>query len=879
MEKKISIAEIKVLRGPNYWSNYRKQLIQMKIDIGEFENFPTNKIPGFCDRLKAMFPTMIEHECSEGVRGGFFQRVNEGTWLGHVAEHIALELQSLAGMNVGYGRTRSTPEKGVYHLVFAYQIESAGIFAGKAAIRITESIALDRAYDISRDINQLEEIKMKEGLGPSTEAIIQEAKRRGIPFRRLDKNSFIQLGQGKHQKLIRSSMAGSTSVIGVDMADNKERTKNLLKEAFIPVPKGVVINSEKHVEEAIDNIGFPIVVKPMSGNHGRGIRTNIRNLKDARDAFQKASLISSNVIIEKYIVGTDFRFLLVNYKLVAVSKRIPAMIIGDGISTIAELVDKTNNDPRRGAGHEKVLTKINIEEDSLDILRQNGLTTETVLPKGQIQPLKDTANLSTGGTSRDVTHLVHPDNVFMAERIARLMNLDICGIDIIAEDISSPLGKTNGAVLEVNASPGLRMHLSPTSGMAHNVAEPIINMLYPPNSPSRIPLVAVTGTNGKTTTTRLIAHMAKKAGYTPGFTSTDGIFIDGHLVVYGDCSGPSSAGVVLRDPLVDFAVLETARGGILRSGLGFDNCDTSIITNITDDHLGLGGINTLNELAKVKAVVARSTFEHGYAILNADDDLVYAIKDELDCNIALFSLNDNNERIRAHCANDGIAAVIEKGYFTIWKGGFGQRIAKVNHVPLTLDGRAECMIQNILPAILTAFIHEFPIEQIRDALDTFIPSPKITPGRMNIFRLPHFSVMVDYAHNPDGFRQLKKFIDSTSAPSKIGIIACPGDRRDEDIRVMGSHAASMFDEIIIRHDKDLRGRTRENITELLLQGVESVGKSTKVEVISDETEALNHAMNNARENSFIVILSDEVKQTLDYLETLEKNPELIRENV
>jgi len=876
MENGIEILEIKILRGPNYWSNYRKQLIQMKIDIGEYEQKPTNKIDGFPERLKALIPSLYDHECSERRPGGFFCRVKEGTWLGHVAEHIALELQSLAGMHVGFGRTRSASKKGVYHLVFAYLIESAGVYAGKASMRIVEALARGVEYDIKKDIEELKTIKYRDGLGPSTEAIVQEARKRGIPYKRLDKNSLIQLGQGRHQRLIRSSMTGITSAIGVDMADDKERTKKMLKDAFIPVPEGEVIINEKELREAINDLGFPIVIKPKDGNHGRGIRTNIQTMEEALMAYARAREISRSVIIERYIPGVDYRFLVINHKLAAVAKRIPAMVTGDGVSTIRELVDEVNNDPRRGEGHENVLTKISIGEDTIDILRQNNLTPDSILPNGQIQVLKDTANLSTGGTSRDVTHIVHPHNVFLAERIARIMNLDLCGIDVIAEDINKPLGKGNGAVLEVNASPGLRMHLSPAKGLPHNVAEPIINMLFPGGAPARIPLVAVTGTNGKTTTTRLIAHMAKKAGYTVGFTSTDGIFIDGNLVEYGDCSGPSSASVVLRDPIVDFAVLECARGGILRSGLGFDHCNTSIITNVTDDHLGLGDINTLEELAEVKAVVARSTFSHGYAILNADDDLVYKIKDDLDCNIALFSMNDNNERIRTHCANDGMAAVIEKGYFTIWKGGFGQRIAKVNQVPLTLDGRAECMIQNILPSILTGIIHDFSIEQIREALETFIPSPKITPGRMNIFKLPRFSVMVDYAHNPDGFRQLKKFIDSTQSANKIGIIACPGDRRDEDIRVMGSHSASMFDEIIIRHDKDLRGRTKQNITDLLMQGIRLIRPNMKVSVISDETEALAKAMAIAPQGAFIVVLSDEVKKTLDYLGELEKDPNLIK---
>jgi cyanophycin synthetase len=866
----MKILKLNVLRGPNYWSTYRKQLIVMKLDLEELEEFPTNLIEGFPERIEALMPSLYDHRCSEKKPGGFFERVRRGTWLGHVIEHVALEIQSLAGMPCGFGRTRSTTQKGVYHVVFAYQVEKAGLYAAKAAVKIVKALQENKECDIRQIIDDLVKINREEGIGPSTQSIINAAKKRKIPFRRLDNNSFIQFGQGVHQKLIEASMACTTSSVGVDIASDKNETKKILTENFIPTPDGLLISSPEELKEAILSIGFPLVIKPLNGNQGRGITTNIQSEENAFSAYEKATKISAEVIVERYINGMDFRFLVINYKLEAVSRRTPAMIIGDDKLTIRELIEKTNNDPNRGEGHEKILTQIKIDGQTLSILQERNLTLDSILPSGEILFLKDTANLSTGGTARDATDVVHPYNAFLAERVARLMNLDICGIDIIAENITKPINKDNGAVLEVNACPGFRMHLSPAKGTPRNVGEPVIKMLYPEGSPSRIPLVAVTGTNGKTTTTRLIAHFAKYAGHKVGFTTTDGIYINGQLVYSGDCSGPSSAEAVLRDPIVDFAVLECARGGILRSGLGFDKCNISIITNITEDHMGLDDIHTLEDLAKVKSVVARSTFDDGFAILNADDDIVYGIKDELDCNIALFSTQENNPRVVSLCEEGGWAAIIEKGYFTICKGGWRIRVAKVNEVPLTLNGSASCMIKNILPSILAASLSDFDPKKIRKALQTFVPGPELTPGRMNIFKIKDFKVMIDYVHNTDGFKELKEFMSQMASTEKVCIIGCAGDRRDEDIRMMGTLAAQTFDKIIIRHDKDSRGRTNEELTQLITEGIKRENPSFPVTIISDELEALNHAIQHAGKGTFIVNSSEKIESCIEFISSVKK---------
>jgi len=860
----MKILDIKVMRGANYWSNYRKQLIVMKLDIGELENSPTNKIPGFAERIEKLIPTMYSHRCSENHEGGFFQRVRIGTWMGHVIEHIALEIQTLAGMECGYGRTRSTKENGVYNVVFSYKLEKAGIYAAKAAVRIAQALIENTEYNIETDIEELKYINSRYSYGPSTGAIVAEAEKRDIPIRRLNESSLVAFGYGTKQKKIRATMTGSTSGIGVDIASDKDDTKNILSRAHIPVPKGVLIRNEEELNEALKDIQFPVVIKPADGNHGRGITTNISTFEDAIKAFRLAATISKYVIVEEFICGFDYRFLVVDFKLVAVAKRTPAMVMGDGISTIAQLIEQTNTDPLRGDGHEKVMTKITVDAVTENILAQRALTLDSVLTMGQILMLKDTANISTGGTSRDVTDLVHPETKFMAERIARLVNLDICGIDVVAKDINVPLTRNIGGIVEVNACPGLRMHLNPAKGFGRNVAEPIVDMLFPDGENGRIPIVAISGTNGKTTTSRLMAHMAKKAGYQVGFTTSDGIYIQDQLITSGDCTGPASAETVLMDPTVNFAVLETARGGILRSGLGFDKCDISIVTNVTEDHLGLKDIHTLEELAEVKAVVARSTSKEGYSILNADDDLVFKMRRAVDSNVALFSIEENNERILKHCKKGGLAAIVEKGYVVVCKGTWKTRIEKVVNIPLSMNGRAECMVKNILPVVLAGIIRGFEADVIKEALHTFIPSASQTPGRMNVFNFNHFDVMIDYAHNNDGFIQLKKFMDGTQASVKVGILSATGDRRDEDIRNFGRLSAQMFDEIILKHDADLRGRTKEEIITLLQEGIYSV-RELPVKVISNELEAIQYALDNAVKDAFITICADKIESTIDFV--------------
>lgn len=869
----MKIREINAMRGPNYWSVRRHKLIVMVLDIEDMEQKPSNKVDGFYERLKAMFPTMFSHRCSVGEPGGFFQRVEEGTWMGHIIEHIALELQTLAGMDVGFGRTRGYGEEGVYNVVFAYMEESVGRYTAKASVRICQALIDGEDYDLEDDIQYMRELREADRLGPSTGSIVEEAEARGIPWIRLNKYSLCQLGYGANQKRIQATVTSETSSIGVELACDKEDTKYLLERAEVEVPKGDIIRRERSLEESCRYVGFPLVIKPIDGNHGRGITVNIQNYDDALEAFRHAknSSKSGAIIVEKHIVGEDYRLLVINNTLVAAALRSPAHIIGDGTSTIQELVDKVNEDPRRGYGHEKVLTQISINELTQNIIKEAGLTVDSVIAKGEKLVLKDTANLSTGGTAEDVTDIVHPANIAMAERISKIIDLDICGIDVMTTDITKPLSETGGAVLEVNAGPGFRMHLAPTNGLPRNVAAPVIDKLFPKKGDTgRIPIVAITGTNGKTTTSRLIAHIAKMSGYRVGYTTSDGVYIQNRLLMTGDCTGPASAEFVLKDPTVNFAVLESARGGLLRAGLGFKHCDVGIVTNIAADHLGLKGIHTIDQLAKVKGVIPETVLPDGYAILNADDDLVYEMRRGVNCNVALFSMDENNPRIKALQRLNGITAIYENGFVTVCRGEWKMRIMKAEHIPLTYGGKAKFMIQNVLATILAANVQGVNNEDIKAALETFVPSASQTPGRLNLFKFEHFDILLDYAHNAAGMRALQNFTEELDATLKVGIIAGIGDRRPEDNNEMGSIAAEMFDEIIIRQDKHLRGKSEEELIKMLDDGIKMIDPNKKTTIIPSEKDAIRHAVKHAQKGSLIVLCSDVVPDALELVKELKE---------
>ena len=862
----MKILKIQALRGPNIWSVQRKKLIQMRLDLEEMEISPTNKIEGFRERIEKMFPTMIEHRCSEGERGGFFSRIERGTWMGHVIEHIALEIQTLAGMETGFGRTRETKTPGIYNVVFSYTEENVGMFAAESAVAIAEALIAGTAYDLDADIQKMREIRERVRLGPSTGSIVEEAVARDIPWIRLGTNSLVQLGYGVNQMRFQATITCKTSSIAVDIACNKEQTKKMLDAASIPVAGGGICVVEEDLTEIIKKIGYPIVLKPLDGNHGKGASINVTNWEDAVAGMAYAKNYSHRIIVEKFITGFDFRVLVIDNKLVAAAKRVPAHVIGNGKDTIQQLIDITNLDPRRGYGHENVLTQIDVDRDTEDLLVKLNYTLNTIPNSEETVYLKSTANLSTGGTSVDVTDMMHPENVFLCERISRVIGLDVCGVDIMAENLTQPLKENGGCILEVNAAPGFRMHLAPSEGLPRNVASPVIDMLYPLGKPSRIPIIAITGTNGKTTTTRLLAHIVKNNGFKVGFTTSDGIYVQNHMMEKGDTTGPVSAEYILKDPTVEFAILETARGGILRSGLGFSRCDIAVITNIQEDHLGLSDIHTLDDLARVKSTVVRSVKKNGWAVLNGDDEYCRKIGADLSCNVAYFSMDEESSFIKNLSKEGKITAVFENGFITIKKGEWKIRVEKATNVPLTLGGKAKFMIANALAATLASYLWGFKTEDISLSLQTFIPSVAQTPGRMNIFEFKKFKVLIDFAHNASGYLGVEDYLLSVEANKKIGIIAGVGDRRDEDIIECAKIAARMFDHIIIRQEKYLRGRTEDEIISLILEGIVASGKNVTYEIIPKETEAIRHAINSAEEGTYITALSDVVTNAIEIVQ-------------
>ncbi|HEY0041094.1 MAG TPA: cyanophycin synthetase, partial [Flavisolibacter sp.] len=778
-------------------------------------------------------------------------------WMGHVIEHIAIEIQILAGINVSFGQTRDAGEDGVYHVAFQYGEEEEGRYTAKAAVRIAEALIEGKDYDLQPDIAEIKRLWFRDKLGPSTGSLVEEAKKRNIPVIRLDDGSLVQLGYGAKLRRIEATITSHTSSLAVDVAGDKDKTKKLLKDANLPVPYGDVISNIENLKETIELIGYPIVIKPLDGNHGKGATIDIQDWEHAECAFHRAKKYGRNVIVEKFIQGSDYRILVINNKFVAAALRTPASVNGDGVHTIQELIDRENLDPRRGSGHDNILTEIRVDEITHELLKKKDYTLDTVLPKGEELFLKPTANLSTGGTATDVTDEVHPENVSCFERIARNIGLDICGIDVMAHTLSTPLKENGGAVLEVNAAPGFRMHIEPTNGQPRNVAKPVIDMLFPKKDNGRIPIIAITGTNGKTTTTRLMAHIVKTAGFVTGFTTTDGVYIQDELVLKGDCSGPHSAQLVLKDSVVEFAVLETARGGILRSGLGYDQCDTAIVTNVAEDHLGIGGIDTIEKLARVKSVVPETVHANGYAILNADDDLVYGMRENVKSKVALFSLHPENTRIQEHCAAGGLAAVYENGYLLLRIGNHFIPIEEAANIPITFGGKADFNIANALAASLAAYTNKIKLGVIRDALRSFVPSKETTPGRMNIYELNEFTVVLDYAHNPHGVKALGNFIRSMEG-NKVGVITGVGDRRDEDIISMGEEAAKIFDEIIIRHDDDMRGRTYEEVDRLLSSGIHKVDRNKRISYYGSECEAVEQVLREGKRGSVIVVLVDNV---------------------
>ncbi len=872
----LRIIETRVYRGPSSWSY--DPTIKLVVDLGVLEAFPTNTIPGFTDGLLSMLPGVGLHSCSTGRPGGFTKRLHDGTWVGHVAEHIALQLQRDAGTEVGRGKTRSTGVPGQYHVVYSYAEESVGLAAGRLAVRLVNHLVEPAPdFNLATEFEQLVLLAERAAFGPSTQALLDEASLRDIPWIRLNDQSLVQLGHGIHQRRIRATMTSNTSALGVDIASDKKLTNKLLAGTGVPVPRADVVRNADEAVAAAVRIGYPVAVKPLDGNHGRGVILNLADEASVRDGYAIARKESRNggVVVESFLSGNDYRCLVIGGTLRAVAQRIPAHVDGDGTHSLTELIEATNADPRRGIGHEKVLTRINIDEESIVYAAEQGFAPSDVPPAETRVFLKRTGNMSTGGISIDRTEEIHPENAEIAEQAARVVGLDIAGIDFICPDISVPVRETGGGIVEVNAAPGFRMHTHPTEGEAQYVAKPVIDMLFPPGSAARIPIVAVTGSNGKTTTARMIAHILKGMGRKVGMTSTDGIVVDGRLIRRGDMSGPKSASTVLQNPNVEMAVFEVARGGILREGLGYDRNDVAVVLNVTGDHLGLGGITSMRQLAAVKQVLVEAVPRDGTAVLNADDPLVAAMGRHCSGSVIYFSMDPNNESIRRQASRGRRAVTLEPGrngdMIVLRQGRKNLPLVWTHLLPATFEGRARMNVQNALAAAAATWAAGAHLHDVRQGLRTFTTSYFMAPGRLNMFELDGYRVIVDYAHNAPAVSALGEFVERLAEPSasgrralvtgqRIGVMATAGDRRDDDIVELGRIAAAYFDTIIVREDANNRGRKVGATAALIEQGVREAMKGgarcAAVETVLDEMDATRHALDMGHEGDVVVVCVD-----------------------
>ncbi len=853
----MKILEHRALRGPNYYSRY--QTIYMRLDIEGLEHRPSDGVPGITERLQEALPGIYEHRCSVGERGGFLQRVQNGTYAGHMVEHMAIELQNEIGFSVGYGKTVDSYETGVYNVIYRYRDEACGLAAGKEAVAIVEGLFNGEDIDMAAVIARLKRVRDDNMLGPSTASIVAAARRRDIPFYRLTEDtSYIQLGHGCRQQRCQATVTGKTSILGHGIADDKDWTKQILGDAGIPVPYGRICYSLEEALDAAAYIGYPVVTKPLTGNHGRGVTTGIATEDELREGYDAACRHHDSVVVEQFITGEDHRLLVIDGKLIAAARRRPAHVVGDGKSTLRELIEKENADPRRGVGHENLLTQIHIDEQTERMIEQAGLTLDSVIPADEIVWLKSTANISTGGTAADLTDDVHPEVRYAAERIGRLIGLDIIGIDLLAETLTKPLDQQSAGVVEVNAGPGFRMHLSPTHGKGRPVGDAVAAMLFPDvEDNGRVPITAVTGTNGKTTTTRLIAHLLRHSGRQVGMACTGTIEIDNHVIMRGDYSGPLAAQTVLKEPTVEHAVLEVARGGILRRGLGFDACDVGVLLNIASDHLGEREIHTLEDLARCKTVVVDAVKPEGACVLNADDPLVmehgtYWSRGR----IFYFTMNPDNPDLADHAAGYGVVFTVKDGWIIMRRGQVEAQIVEVNDVPIAFEGHAPFNVQNAMAAAAAGYALGLTLGDIGMGLQTFHPTPGMLPGRTNLIEADGIRCLIDYGHNVPALTALEPLVAGLGPAGRIGVASAPGNRRDEDLTALGAQLARMVNRLYVC-ESDPRGREPGEAARLIRGGAEAAG-TCEADIVMKEDDAIDQAMDAASEGDLLLLLVDDI---------------------
>jgi cyanophycin synthetase len=852
----LRVRGVRALRGRNLWSP--EPVVACEVVMGELSVTSPAEVPGFADRLRAALPGSAALE--EGA-----------SWPGAV-RHAAMELQRLAG---GPASFSAVVEQGMDEppvLVVGYGEAELGTEAVHEAAALVRACLRGDDPETERVVDELHAVYLKAHPGPTTTVLIAEARRRGIPVRRAPGEHVVQLGLGRNLRRLDATMTDRTSVIATDITSDKDRTKRLLDRIGLAVPRGDVAHTVEEALEIAAHLRFPVLLKPLDANDGRGISGRLDSEDEVRAAWPVALAEHPTVIVERYVGGRDHRVVVVDGRVVAVAERVPAHVVGDGRRTIRALAEEENRNPARDASRPAhTLMPLPLDELTERHLARGGLTLDSVPAAGETVHLRATANISTGGTSIDRTDEIHPRNASLCELAAAAVGLDIAGLDVLTPDISVPFDENGAAIIEVNASPGIRMHTDPDEGTPRDVPGAVLDMLYPPGSEATIPVIVVTGTNGKTTTTRLIAHLFRQTGRRVGFTTTDGVYHQEHLLMEGDLTGPMAADIVLSDPRVEVAVLETARGGILRSGLGFDTCDVGVVMNVSPDHLGMRGIHTVEQLADVKALIPASVRPGGYAVLNADDPLVLRMRERTPGEVVLFSFDADHPPVAEHMAAGGTALVVEdeggRETIVIRRGGERVPVVAAEEVPLTLGGAARFQVQNVMAAVAAVHAQGLGIEEIRAGLMTFLPSGATTPGRMNVLRTARGRVVVDYAHNPAAVRALADFARRSGARRTIGLVTMPGDRRDEDLRELG-RAASGLDYVIAKeHPKYLRGRPAGGVARLIGEGLEEGGvPPERWETVLSEPEAVTRALEMMEDGDLVLIVADDTAAVLAQLQ-------------
>ncbi len=854
----MEIREIRAIEGANVYSH--RPIIRAIVDLEEWTERFSNELGDFRQRLVENLPTLGDHYCSRGKLGGFLERLQEGTLIGHVIEHVTIDLLTQAGQVIKYGKTMAILEEpGCYEIIFNYEAKEGAIEGFRQGFSLVKALLNHESFDVSHAVNRIIKVMADYKLGVSTQVMVEACQQRGIPVHRLNESSLLQLGYGRYQKRIQATITDKTSSIAVDISCDKEMTKKILSDGGVPVPRGQIVRTEEEAVEAVRAMAMDVVMKPLHGNQGKGVTLKIRSEAGARAAFKVAQTYGDWVIVEEYIEGQHYRLVVVGDRLIAAAKRIPAHVIGDGLLTISELVTQTNEDPMRGEDHELPLTKLRIDPVVLLTLTQRGLTLASIPEKGAIVYLRDSANLSTGGTAEDVTDKVHPDNVDLVVYASKLIGLDVAGIDFVIENIEQSYRQKNGHIIEVNAAPGIRMHHFPSVGKARAVGKAIVEQVFPSGN-GRIPIVAITGTNGKTTTTRMISKIMTDQQLSVGMSSSDGIYIHQKLCVKGDMTGPESARIVLRHPDVQVAVLETARGGILRAGLGYDYADVAVITNVSNDHLGQYGIETLEDIAHLKSLVAEVVKPHSYVVLNADDPLVVQMAKRTKGRVIYFSTEKDNIRVRKHLGVGGTAVFVRRGTILLCQGSKSCRICSVKQIPATWGGKAKHNIHNVLAAVAAGWALGLTAGAIKSSLQDFTSDAEHNRGRLNLYELNGVRVFVDYGHNSAGIEEVAKTLKQFKGGSLVGCITVPGDRTDETVREVGRIAAQGFKRLIIREDADLRGRKPGEIAKLLYDEALRCGmKSNNLQIILPEVEAFRRGLDSCVSGDTFVIFYEHIE--------------------